>query len=67
MHQCKNKNIKYFKKHFLRLQSRLCISDCILDDKTFIPSGVGILFDTWRLHRDPFYWGPDVNEFKPER
>lgn len=38
-----------------------------MDDGTFIPSGTGVLFDTWGMHRDPEYWGPDVNEFIPER
>ena len=51
----------------LRLQSRLSMADCILDDGTFIPAGVGILFDTWKLHRDPYYWGSNVNKFIPER
>uniref|UniRef100_A0AC34FUW7 Cytochrome P450 n=1 Tax=Panagrolaimus sp. ES5 TaxID=591445 RepID=A0AC34FUW7_9BILA len=53
--------------HASMLQSRLTLTDCIIDDEIIIPSGIGILFDTWKIHHDPLYWRSDVNEFQPER
>ncbi|PRQ42641.1 putative cytochrome P450 [Rosa chinensis] len=32
-----------------------------------VPGGTNIWIFAHRLHRDPENWGPDANEFKPER
>uniref|UniRef100_A0AC34Q9Y9 Cytochrome P450 n=1 Tax=Panagrolaimus sp. JU765 TaxID=591449 RepID=A0AC34Q9Y9_9BILA len=52
--------------HASMLQSRLCMEDCHLPDGTVIPKGVGVLFDTWGLQRDPEYWD-EPEKFIPER
>ncbi|XP_052753295.1 cytochrome P450 4C1-like isoform X2 [Galleria mellonella] len=33
---------------------------------TLVP-GVGVAINIWGIHRNPDIWGPDANEFKPER
>uniref|UniRef100_A0A7E4ZRB3 Cytochrome P450 n=1 Tax=Panagrellus redivivus TaxID=6233 RepID=A0A7E4ZRB3_PANRE len=53
--------------HASMLQSRLCTSSYTLPNGKVIPAGVGILFDTWALHRNKLLWGPDADEFRPER
>jgi len=32
-----------------------------------VPQGSTVWLDIWATHLSPEYWGPDVNEFKPER
>ncbi|XP_055333697.1 cytochrome P450 2C15-like [Paramacrobiotus metropolitanus] len=32
-----------------------------------IPKGTYIMPNLWFIHHDPKHWGPDANEFKPER
>ena len=32
-----------------------------------IPAGVFVHTNAWTIHRLPEYWGPDAEEFKPER
>ncbi|EJT99814.1 cytochrome P450 [Dacryopinax primogenitus] len=32
-----------------------------------VPQGSTAWLDIWATHMSPEYWGPDVNEFKPER
>ncbi|MQM15851.1 hypothetical protein Taro_048798 [Colocasia esculenta] len=32
-----------------------------------VPSGTRLLTNMWKLHRDPQVWGPDLEEFRPER
>ncbi|MQM15848.1 hypothetical protein Taro_048802 [Colocasia esculenta] len=32
-----------------------------------VPAGTRLLTNLWRLHRDPRVWGPDTEEFRPER
>ena len=43
------------------------MEDCHLPSGNIIPKGVGVLFDTWAMHRDPEFWGEDSEEFIPER
>ncbi|KAI0700497.1 cytochrome P450 [Cerioporus squamosus] len=33
----------------------------------FIPKGTICIANIWAINRDPELWGPDANEFKPER
>ncbi|KAK7606278.1 cytochrome P450, partial [Phyllosticta paracitricarpa] len=35
--------------------------------ETFIPGGIIVSVPTWSLHRDGRLWGPDANEFRPDR
>ncbi|KZO90323.1 cytochrome P450 [Calocera viscosa TUFC12733] len=35
--------------------------------EVFVPEGSTVWLDIWATHMSPEYWGPDVNEFKPER
>ena len=32
-----------------------------------VPSGTDIIFCPWALHRSTSHWGPDAEEFNPER
>ncbi|MQM14327.1 hypothetical protein Taro_047257 [Colocasia esculenta] len=32
-----------------------------------VPAGTILLPNVWKLHRDPHLWGPDPEEFRPER
>ncbi|VVC88104.1 unnamed protein product, partial [Leptidea sinapis] len=32
-----------------------------------VPAETGIIISIWGAHRDPNYWGPDADWFKPER
>ncbi|XP_058128995.1 cytochrome P450 4V2-like [Anopheles ziemanni] len=32
-----------------------------------LPAGVDILIDIFDMHRNPTYWGPDADRFRPER
>ena len=32
-----------------------------------IPPGTTVAADVWSVHYDPDVWGPDVEEFRPER
>ncbi|XP_073951347.1 cytochrome P450 4d2-like [Choristoneura fumiferana] len=46
---------------------RLATSDTELQSGVIIPEGTSILLNIWAIHRDPRYWGPDADIFKPER
>lgn len=37
------------------------------DEPVFVPKGLSILFSVHELHRQPQLWGPDAEEFRPER
>ncbi|VDK29403.1 unnamed protein product [Gongylonema pulchrum] len=52
--------------HASMLQSRVCVQQCVIGPCTF-RKGLGIIFDTWSLHRDSSVWGGDAEQFKPER
>ncbi|CAI2327100.1 unnamed protein product [Caenorhabditis sp. 36 PRJEB53466] len=46
--------------------SRRCMRTTKLGETT-VEAGVDVMLDTWTLHHDPSIWGPDVEEFRPER
>ncbi|KAI5630976.1 cytochrome p450 domain-containing protein [Phthorimaea operculella] len=41
--------------------------DCKLPSGVVLPAGCGILLHLWAMNRHPQYWGPDANQFRPER
>ena len=54
---------------------RLCMHDCVLprgggetgEEPIFVERGTLIDTHTSILHRDPTFWGPDADSFRPER
>lgn len=32
-----------------------------------LPAGSGVVVSIWGVHRDPKYWGPDAENFDPDR
>ncbi|KAJ2948814.1 hypothetical protein O0L34_g8074 [Tuta absoluta] len=41
--------------------------DCRLPSGVVVPAGCGILIHLWAINRHPQYWGPDADQFRPER
>lgn len=46
---------------------RVCKKSTVLSDGTFIPEGYLVAFNNYTLGRMYYIWGPDAEEFKPER
>lgn len=46
---------------------RQCKKSVVLSDGTFIPEGNLVMFKNYTLGRLEHIWGPDAEEFKPER
>ncbi|MQM08712.1 hypothetical protein Taro_041572 [Colocasia esculenta] len=42
------------------------IADCQVGGY-HVPAGTMLMANVWKLHRDPHLWGPDPEEFRPER
>ncbi|KAJ3350396.1 hypothetical protein GGF32_004877 [Allomyces javanicus] len=49
------------------LPHRITTAPVTLHDGTRLPAGTRFSADMFSLHRSPAFWGPDANEFKPER
>jgi len=43
------------------------MKDTVVGGKYFVPEGTSIRILLDQVHRDPKIWGPDAEEFKPER
>ncbi|KAF5345044.1 hypothetical protein D9758_010444 [Tetrapyrgos nigripes] len=43
------------------------VEDVVLGGKYFVKAGTPCLIQAWMTQRDPAVWGPDANEFRPER
>ncbi|KAL4708377.1 hypothetical protein ACJJTC_019613 [Scirpophaga incertulas] len=41
--------------------------DVTLPSGKTLPGGSGVVVSIWGVHRDPKYWGPDVETFDPDR
>lgn len=37
------------------------------DQPIFVPKGTNVFYQPFTMQRHPHFWGPDANEFKPER
>lgn len=46
---------------------RYCTKACVLSDGTYIPKGATVGFQNYKFGRMEYIWGPDAEEFKPER
>lgn len=47
--------------------SRLLSRDITTQSGLLVPKGTFVYTATWTIHHSPEIWGPDVEEFKPER
>ncbi|XP_063371824.1 cytochrome P450 4C1-like [Cydia amplana] len=60
-------------KESLRLYPPVPIVVREVHEDTLLPSGItlvdetALMFNIWGTHRNPAYWGPDAEEFRPER
>ncbi|KAL2920132.1 hypothetical protein HK105_200198 [Polyrhizophydium stewartii] len=46
---------------------KTAVNDCVLPDGTPIPAGAQVGWYTYGMARNPAVWGPDAEEFRPER
>lgn len=53
-------------KLYLRLQ-KYKNSNSLSASGYVLPAGSGIVASIWGVHRDPKYWGPDAENFDPDR
>ncbi|XP_059061379.1 cytochrome P450 4d8-like [Achroia grisella] len=69
-------SLKYFDaviKETLRLYPPVPIIVRKMETPTVLPSGltlvpgIGVVINIWGMHRNPAIWGPDADEFRPER
>ncbi|KAG6623531.1 Cytochrome P450 86A2 [Phytophthora cinnamomi] len=49
------------------VEPKQTVEDTTLSDGTFVPAGSSIGLATYAMARMPQVWGPDAEEFKPER
>ncbi|KAE8915665.1 hypothetical protein PF005_g19810 [Phytophthora fragariae] len=49
------------------VEPKQTVADTTLSDGTFVPAGSSIGLATYAMGRMPQVWGPDAEEFKPER
>jgi len=47
--------------------SKQCTKDITLPNKIRVHKGQNLEYSPYAIHRLPEYWGPDANEFRPER
>ncbi|KAI9320451.1 cytochrome P450 [Dichotomocladium elegans] len=47
--------------------NRVAIKDVVLGGQYFIPKGTGVFIAPLVTHHDPDFWGPDVEDFRPDR
>ncbi|XP_063708048.1 probable cytochrome P450 313a4 [Culicoides brevitarsis] len=60
--------VKETLRHFpsVPLTARQCMEDCQVDPLGVIPKGTILVFNFWKLHRWPEFWGPDAKKFNPD-
>ncbi|CAK1553503.1 unnamed protein product [Leptosia nina] len=46
---------------------RKVLTDTKLPSGYILPAGSGVVVSIWGVHRDPKYWGPDAENFDPDR
>ncbi|CAB3243897.1 unnamed protein product [Arctia plantaginis] len=46
---------------------RKVLEDTKLPSGRVLPAGSGVVCSIWGVHRDPKYWGPNAEEFDPDR
>ncbi|XP_049866094.1 cytochrome P450 4d2-like [Pectinophora gossypiella] len=46
---------------------RKVLEDIKLPSGRILPAGSGVVCSIWGTHRDPKYWGPDADNFDPDR
>lgn len=52
--------------HFCSVVNRMCAKTTTLGEYV-VESGTAVAVDVWSLHRYQDVWGPDAEEFVPER
>ncbi|KAG1369663.1 cytochrome P450 94C1 [Cocos nucifera] len=51
----------------VQLDSKFCVEDDVLPDGTFVRKGTRVTYHPYAMGRMENIWGPDCEEFKPER
>ncbi|KAM0940356.1 putative cytochrome P450 [Dioscorea sansibarensis] len=51
----------------VQLDSKFCIEDDVLPDGTFVSKGTRVTYHPYAMGRMDDAWGPDCEEFRPER
>ncbi|MBQ5154037.1 cytochrome P450, partial [Macrococcus caseolyticus] len=46
---------------------RKVLQEITLPSGRRLPAGSGVVCSIWGVHRDPQHWGPDAEEFDPDR
>ncbi|KAG1330984.1 cytochrome P450 94C1 [Cocos nucifera] len=51
----------------VQFDSKFCVEDAVLPDGTFVRKGTRVTYHPYAMGRMESIWGPDCEEFKPER
>ncbi|XP_008784226.1 cytochrome P450 94C1-like [Phoenix dactylifera] len=51
----------------VQFDSKFCVEDAVLPDGTFVRKGARVTYHPYAMGRMEDIWGPDCEEFKPER
>lgn len=49
------------------MEGKVSVADDTWPDGTFLPAGTSVVLCVYGIGRDPAVWGPDAEEFRPER
>lgn len=58
---------KLTRTHVFMLFYKATSTQHFLASGRVLPAGSGVVCSIWGIHRDPKYWGPNAEEFDPDR